>query len=170
MGSTFGALELRAIRPSTVQTWLRGRQEQCAASYVRVMLANLSAILSAAVDDGLIATNPCASRSVRAPKVEQGRVVPWTAEQVATVVEAHPARYRALPVVAAGCGLRQGEAFGLRVSDVDFLRRRVLVRQQVKLVGGRPVIAPPKGGKSREVPLPDSVAVAIAERLREHKK
>lgn len=165
---SFGKLELRSIRPSTVQAWLRGRQAECSARYVRVMLANLSAILSAAVEDGLIARNPCSSRSVRAPKPDQGRIVPWTAEQVAAVVAAHPARYRAVPIVAAGLGLRQGEAFGLRVEDVDFLRRRVLVRQQVKIVRSRLVFAPPKGGKSREVPLPDVVGLALAEHLRQY--
>lgn len=163
---TFGKLELKAIRPSTVQAWLRDRQAHCAATHVRVLLANLSTILSAAVDDGLLARNPCESRSVRAPKVEQNKVVPWTADQVAAVVDAHPERYQAVPVVAAGCGLRQGEVFGLRVEDVDFLRRKVLVRQQVKLVKSRPVIAPPKGGKTREVPLPDAVAEAISEQVR----
>lgn len=157
---TFGTLELRSIRPSTVQAWLRGRQAECAPRYVRVMLANLSGVLSAAAEDGLISRNPCAARSVRAPSVEQRRIVPWTAEIMAAVVGAHPGRYRAVPVVAAGCGLRQGETFGLRVEDVDFLRRRVLVRQQVKIVGGRLLLAPPKGGKSREVPLPDAVGVA----------
>lgn len=163
---TFGKLELKAIRPSTVQAWLRDRQAHCAATHVRVLLANLSTILSAAVDDGLLARNPCESRSVRAPKVEQNRVAPWTVDQVAAVVDAHPERYQAVPVVAAGCGLRQGEVFGLRVEDVDFLRRKVLVRQQVKLVKSRPVIAPPKGGKTREVPLPDAVAEAISEQVR----
>lgn len=163
---TFGKLELKAIRPSTVQAWLRDRQAHCAATHVRVLLANLSTILSAAVDDGLLARNPCDSRSVRAPKVEQNLVVPWTADQVAAVVDAHPERYQAVPVVAAGCGLRQGEVFGIRVEDVDFLRRKVLVRQQVKIVESRPVIAPPKGGKTREVPLPDAVAEAIAEQVR----
>ncbi len=142
------------------------RQAKCAPTHVRVLLANFSTILSAAVDDGLLARNPCDSRSVRAPKVEQRRIVPWTAEQVAAVVETHPDRYRSVPLVAAGCGLRQGEVFGLRVEDVDFLRRRVLVRQQVKLVKSRPVIAPPKGGKTREVPLPDAVAEAISEQVR----
>ncbi len=163
---TFGKLELRAIRPSTVQAWLRDRQAHCAATHVRVLLANLSTILSAAVDDGLLARNPCDSRSVRAPKVEQNLVVPWTADQVAAVVDAHPERYQAVPVVAAGCGLRQGEVFGLRIEDVDFLRRKVLVRQQVKIVKSRPMIAPPKGGKTREVPLPDAVAEAISEQVR----
>jgi integrase len=163
---TFAGTELRAIRPSTVQAWLRGRQETCAPSFVRVMLANLSAILGAAVEDGLIVTNPCRASSVKAPAADHGRIVPWTGERVEAVVAAHPERYRAVPIVAAGCGLRQGEVFGLAVDAVDFLRRRLVVRQQVKLVAGKPVLAPPKGGKTREVPLPDVVAVAVAEHLR----
>lgn len=36
----------------------------------------------------------------------------------------------------------------------------------MKIVGGRPTIAPPKGRREREVPLPDVVAVAPAEHLR----
>ncbi|MGH9155786.1 MAG: tyrosine-type recombinase/integrase [Acidimicrobiales bacterium] len=162
----FGNVEIRHIRPSMVQAWLRDRQERAAPRSVRVLLANLSGILGAAVEDGLIARNPCASKAVRAPAVEQDRIIPWTLERVVAVVAAHPARWRALPLVATGCGLRQGEVFGLRVEDVDFLRHRVLVRQQVKLLGGRPMIAPPKGRKTREVPLPEMVAAALAEHLR----
>jgi hypothetical protein len=71
-----GNIELRHLRPSTIQSWLRGRQEECAPSYVRVLLANLSSVLGAALDDGLIAANPCQSPSVKAPKVERRRVVP----------------------------------------------------------------------------------------------
>ena len=52
------------------------------------------------------------------------------------------------------------------MQDVDFLRRRLHVEQQVKMLRGRPVIAPPKGGKRRTVPLPDHVAAQISERLR----
>jgi integrase len=42
------------------------------------------------------------------------------------------------------------------------------VRKQVKLVGGQLVLAPPKGGKVREVPLPEHVALEIAEHLRKY--
>ena len=89
-------------------------------------------------------------------------------ERVNAVIATHPERYHAVPVVAAGAGLRQGEVFGFRVEDVDFLGRRLHVRLQVKLLGGRPTIAPPKYGKERDVPLADIVAISLAERLRAH--
>ena len=67
--------------------------------------------------------------------------------------------------VAAGCGLRQDEVFGLAVGDVDFLRGVVHVRRQGKGLGGRQVYAPPKGRKMRDVPLPESVALDLAAHL-----
>ena len=56
------------------------------------------------------------------PKVEAQHVEPWPVAQVAAVIDALPRRYRTVGVAAAGCGLRQGEVFGLRVGDIDFLR------------------------------------------------
>ena len=46
---------------------------------------DLSAILSAAVEDDLIPRNPCASRAVRAPAVDQSLVIPWPVDQVQSV-------------------------------------------------------------------------------------
>ena len=162
-----GDLELRQVKPSTIQTWLRGRvQAGCAPSHVRVVLTNLTSIFAAAVDDGLIATNPCRSPSVKPPRQDRRLVEPWTVEQVRSIIDAHPDRYTALIALAGGCGHRQGEVLGVTVDDVDFLRRTVHVRQQVKLVKGRMVLAPPKGGRERSVPLPDAVSVQLAEHVR----
>ena len=68
--------------------------------------------------------------------------------------------------VGAGLGLRQGEIFGLAATDIDWLRRVVHVRRQVKIVGAWQVFAPPKRGKERDVPLPESVALRLAAHLR----
>ncbi|MGH8946590.1 MAG: tyrosine-type recombinase/integrase [Acidimicrobiia bacterium] len=165
---TLGELELRNLRPSTIQAWVRGRQTEVAPSYVRLLLTNLSTILSAAVEDGLIGVNPATVSSVKPPRVDRRRVVPWTVESVQSVVEAHPSEFRAVPVLGAGCGLRQGEIFGLPIENVDFLRRVVHVRQQLRRIGRETVLALPKGGREREVPLPDVVSVALAEHLRIH--
>ena len=105
---------------------------------------------------------------MKLPSRERAKVVPWSFERVESVIDALPERYRALGVIAAGCGLRQGEGFGLRVCDIDFLRRQVHVEQQVRLLGTRLELAPPKRKKTRTVPLPDSVAVELAEHLRRY--
>ncbi|CAN5874342.1 hypothetical protein BH23ACT5_BH23ACT5_09980 [soil metagenome] len=161
-----GNTELRAVRPSTVQAWLRNRQAVLAASYVRLLLANLSTILQAAVEDRVIASNPATVSSVKAPRVDRRQVVPWTTERVHAVIDGHPADLAGVAVVAAGCGLRQGEAFGLEVDAVDFLGRAVRVVQQLRRVGRATEVALPKGGRTREVPLPDVVAVVLAEHMR----
>jgi len=162
-----GGRQLRDLRPSIIQAWVRRLQGDLAPTYVRVIFANVSSVLSAAVDDGLIARNPCRASSVKAPRAGVRKVEPWPVERVAAVVEALPPRYRAVGAVAAGCGLRQGEVFGLRVRDIDFLRRRIAVEQQVKLLHGRVAIDLPKGGKTRTVPLPDTIAIELSEHLRQ---
>jgi integrase len=126
------------------------------------VFANLSA---AAVDDGAIAGNPCRVGSVKPPAPDRRKVLPWSAGRVAAVAAALPDRYQAVMAVAAGLGLRQGECFGLAVDDVNFLRGVVHVRRQVRILASRLVFAPPKAGKTRDVPLPESVALRLAAHL-----
>lgn len=150
---------LGTIRPSHVQAWDRALQQQnVAPTYRRVLFANLSAIFSAAVDDERIAKNPCRAASVRPPRLVARKVTPWSREQVLAIRQALPARYRVVATIAAGCGLRQGEVFGLAVDDLEFLGRTPHVVRQVKIVRGRLVLALPKGRKTRDIPLPDTVA------------
>jgi hypothetical protein len=70
--------------------------------------------------------------------------------------------------LAAGTGVRQGEAFGLPVDRVDFLRRRIMIdRQLVLLPREAPVLAPPRADASRRiVPLPQALLDGLAEHLR----
>lgn len=161
----FGSTPLAQIQSVPVQRWVRDLQDQLAPSYVRLIVGTLSAVLTSAVEDGLIASNPCKSASVRLPSVPPRRFHPWPIDQILDVIDAHPRRYRALAAVAAGCGLRQGECFGLRVQDVDFLKREIHVRQQIRIVESRPQPALPKYGRTRAVPLPDWVAQELAAHL-----
>lgn len=156
----FGDVELRAIGPAAVQSWGRKLQQRgLAETYRRTIFANVSAVFTAAVDDERLRRNPCAARSVTRPRGEYPKIAPWTPESVVGVRSSLGERYRLALAFGAGCGLRQGEAFGVGLDDVrgDVLR----VARQVKLVGGRFVFAPPKHGKEREVPLPKSVADAF---------
>lgn len=94
-------------------------------------------------------------------------MVPLTTDEVGRVRDAMPERLRALVTFAAGTGLRQGEALGVTVDRLDFLRRVVTVdRQLVTVTGVRPVFGPPKTTASvRTVPLPQVVVDAMAAHL-----
>jgi integrase len=157
---------LAAITTSAVKGWL-GRLDASPAT-VRVLVALLSSILAAAAEDGRIVKNPCRARTVKAPKPEKRRVVPWSADQVAAARAALPPRWQAMTDAGAGLGLRISEATALAVEDVDFLRRVVHVRRAVKRVRGRLVFGPPKGGKERTVVLAGTTAVALSEHIRQH--
>lgn len=101
------------------------------------------------------------------PKPRRAKVEPISTETVRTITSALPKQYRALATLAAGTGLRQGEAFGLTVDRVDFLRRRVTIDRQLTTVTGRaPEFGPPKTTSSvRTVPLPTVVVDALAVHL-----
>lgn len=157
-------LDRLAGSPGTIQSWLRNLK--LAPSTQAACLGTLSAIFSMAVDNKKVASNPCDARSVKAPSLPKRKVVPLEAAQRAALRAALPERYRAMEEAGSLCGLRQGEIFGLGLDDIDFLRRTVHVRRQVKLVGGRLVFALPKRSKTRDVPLPGPAAEAFSEHIK----
>ncbi|MGA4541332.1 tyrosine-type recombinase/integrase [Uniformispora flossi] len=162
----FGDMEMRAVRPSTIQQVVKRMDASgLGPSTIRDILSTLSSIFNIAVEDGVVTKNPCRSKVVKPPTLSRRKAQPWPVADVLAVTEALPERYRSLPVEAFGCGLRQGEAFGLAVDDVDFLRREMHVRRQVKIVEGKLVFALPKGGKTRTVPLPEEVANRLSLQL-----
>ncbi|TDQ04676.1 tyrosine-type recombinase/integrase [Labedaea rhizosphaerae] len=164
-----GSTNIDALRPGDLRDWLRELQEKgLAASYRQVLFIHVQTILNAAVDDQRIRKNPCSASSVQKPQIPPRKVVPWTAERVQAVREAMSERYRLTVTLGAGLGLRQGEVFGLAVDDVDFEDNTVHVLRQVKIVGGKPCFGPPKRGKTRDVPLPASVARKIRAHMKAH--
>jgi integrase len=163
--------QLGKIKPGTIQAWLRSLDSAgqdggpIAETTKLVTFAHVNAALNAAAADELIGKNPCRSPSVRKPKPDARKIVPWSRAWVMKMRAELPERYRVFVPLGSGVGLRQGEAFGLAVEDVDFLRGWVTVQRQVKIVGGRLVFALPKGRKVRTVPLPSTVRDELAAHL-----
>jgi integrase len=160
-----GTIELSALRPHHIREL--DRRLQVAGlfpTFRAVVFANISAILNAAVDDERIAKNPCHAQTLRPPKTGPSKVVPFTRDQVRTLRGNFQERYAVAVDLGAGCGMRQGEILGLSVDDIDFDRGVIHVVRQIKIVGNRLVFGLPKGRKTRDVPLPSSVAT----RLRAH--
>ena len=152
---------LKEIQPSTIQTWLRGL-DGLAPTYRRVLYSNVSTVFTAAVDDKLIQQNPCTAKSVRRPKLDPKKVVPWTLDRVLAVQAKLPDRFALVVALGAGLGLRQGEIFGLSIDDLDLEKNEVSVQRQIKVRNGNKLIfGLPKGRKTRTVPLPSVVLEAI---------
>ena len=160
-----GDRPLSSILPSDLKAMLKRLSGDLSPATVSVLYRHVSAIFKAAVLDRRLPSSPCAGVSV--PKPRKPKVQPISTETVRAIIEAVPQQYRALVVLAAGTGLRQGEAFGLTVDRVDFLRRRITVDRQLVTVSGRaPTFGPPKTEASvRVVPLPAVVADELAAHL-----
>ncbi|MFF0112104.1 tyrosine-type recombinase/integrase [Streptomyces prasinus] len=158
-----GSRPLDSFRPEHIRGLVSTLERDPAVSggYARNIYGDVRAVLSAAVDDGLLPRNPCSAKSVRPPAAEPRRVVPWLPSQVLAVRARLPERYRSMVDMGAGCGLRQGEIVGLAEDALDFESGTLRVVRQVKLIRGKAVFAPPKCNKERDVPLPSSVADAL---------
>ena len=160
-----GKRPLVSVLPSDVQALVKRLSLTLSPATVGVAHRIVSTIFKSAVADRRIASSPCLG--TRLPKVEKRKVEPISTEQVHALIEAVPERYRALVLLAAGSGMRQGEVFGLTVDRVDFLRRSLTVDRQLVGISGRvPYFGPPKTAASvRVIPLPTVVVDALAAHL-----
>ncbi len=166
----FGDIFLADITHDVVRNWLewmrdKGGKRIMSATYRRQQFDMLCAILSAAVEEGLITVNPCKARSIKPPKIERRKIVPWTEKKMWAIRDALPAVYRIVIPLGAGLGLRQMELLALSPDDIDRGKGEVHVVRQIKWVDKIPVYAPPKGGKARVVPIGDGVLAAVDEHM-----
>jgi len=119
---------------------------------VHTVYAVLRSLMQSAVEDQLISANPCSR--VPLPRLDKRVVVPLTADAISSLAAAMPARYEVAVWLAAGAGLREGEALGLTVPRVEFLARRLVVVEQMQ----NKTLSPLKTRASRRViPVDDLV-------------
>lgn len=162
-----GARQIVTIRRSDIQSLVKQLEQSLAPTTVETVYRHVAAVFRAAVGDQLIATSPC--HEIKLPKTNPAKVSPLEVSTVDTISSTIDPRFRALVILAAGTGMRQGECFGLTVDRVKFLEKRIIVDRQrnpqqnvAELFG--PVKTP---ASNRTIPLPEVVAVALSEHLRE---
>lgn len=165
-----GDRPIAAIRTSGVQAFVAAAGAVLAPSTLKVAYSVVVTIFHAATRDKVIASSPCEGVNLPDSTRRRREVQPPELDVVDRVAELLPARFRAAVDLVCGSGLRQGEAFGLEVERIDFLRRRELdVVQQMKSLTGRArFLAPPKTPESeRTVPLAQVTLDAMAAHLAE---
>ncbi|MCU7703231.1 tyrosine-type recombinase/integrase [Streptomyces albidoflavus] len=156
-----GARSMAAIRRNDIQVLFKHLSDQLGPGSVRNVYDVLVRVMTAAVDDKVIASSPC--RRITLPAMPDEEVTPPTVAQVEATARVMPPYIRAAIVTLAGSGLRIGELLGLKVSDVDFKAGTIRVDRQ-RLQSGK--IGPPKTAKSRRtVPVGEVVTDALLAHL-----
>lgn len=123
--------------------------------------AALRVALQAAVDDGVVAHNVAATYP--APRMTHRSKVILDTEQVAQLLDAAEGPMRALFVLAATVGMRQGELLALRWGDVDLAARRLTVRASLQrgYDGGLEVSTPKTAAGVRSFVMPAMAVEAL---------
>ncbi|MFI9008834.1 tyrosine-type recombinase/integrase [Actinosynnema sp. NPDC053489] len=130
-----GAHRLHKLQPEHLEKLYRTIMKQktkfgptTSAATAHQVHRTIRAALNVAVRRKHLTDNPVLE--AKAPKVEEIEVEPYTVEQVKALLEAaQQRRNSARWAIALALGLRQGEALGLRWSDVNLKVRTLTVRR-----------------------------------------
>ncbi len=155
----WGAVAVSDLRRTAVQSWISALGEAYSATTVARAHGVLASLMDDAVDDRRVLAN--VARGVNLPRKVRREHVYLTHTQVAALAAA-AGRHETLVLVFAYCGLRWGEAAGLRVRDVDTLRRRLTIQQNAVEVGSKIIVGTPKTHERRSVPFPGFLVEGLA--------
>jgi integrase len=154
---------MSSITPLDIKGVVDEMATKLAPDTVRTNLAVIRAVFNAAVEAEILGRSPV--QAVRIAKAESRDRPTLTMEEILRLAYAMGDRYRALVLVGAVLGLRWSEAIGLRVCNVDFLRRSITVSQTISEVEGRLNVAPTKSRTSRRTM---SVPQFVIDELEQH--
>ncbi len=97
------------------------------------------------------------------------RVQPASLEELQTIVEELPNRYKLMALLAGWCAMRFGELAELRRGDIDLSAKRVKIRRGVVRVDGEFIVGPPKSDAGvRDVAIPPHLVPLVKDNLSDH--
>jgi integrase len=158
---TLGDLPLTSINPVVVRGWHANLGKVGTPTLRAHAYALLRSILTSAVEEGAIPSNPCHIRGAGVSK-RVHRIEPLSLDQLATLVAAMPERLQAMVLLAAWCRLRFGELTELRRSDLDLTNGRIKIRRAVVRANGAIIVDSPKSDAgTRDVAIPPHLVPAL---------
>jgi integrase len=161
-----GDRAIGSLTPADIRRLVAKWSEHLAPRSVRRIYGALRAAFNYAVEVDRLARTPC--RGIHLPSVEPATATVPDPVQLLDLADAIDPKYSAMVWLGVVLGLRWGEVAGLRVANVDLLRKTVTVAEQVtRGVGGAGVIGPPKSAASRRT---ISIPSELADELSAHMK
>ncbi len=167
---TFGEVPIDRIDAADVNTWYDtvapGRETIRSQSY-----SLLRTIFNTAVAERpqpLIPYNPAHIRGAgNTSRIHKVR--PASLQELETIVEELPPRYRLMALLAAWCAMRLGELTELRRGDLDLRDSRVKIRRAVVRADGQYIVGLPKTDAGiRDVAIPPHLLPEVRAHLEEH--
>lgn len=156
----WGMWQVGAVGRRDVQDWVYALHEEgLAPRTVDTVYGRLRGFYAWCVTEGHVPVSPC--QNVTLPRGHNKEHLYLSPAEVRALLEHMHPHYRLLTEFLVTTGLRFGEAAELRVKDLDLGRRRANVNRAVT----RGVVGVPKSYKRRSVPLTESVAAQLAERV-----
>ena len=171
----FADTSMKAIRRSHVEAWVKTMSGELAASTIKTRYVIVRSVFRAAVGDKAIAADPSEGITLpRRRKAEASMRIPTIDEVGQLLAHSDSTRvstrkgFRAYVALCAFAGLRLGEAAGVQVGDIDFLRRQLTVTRQLQRDGSTYAVRPPKYGSERVIHLPDELVTILSEHVAAH--
>jgi integrase len=165
-----GGYPLASLNHQLVQNWAGALSKTQGPASVRKIVNVLSGALQMAIKDGRLPANP--AHGLNLPKVSKPSKRYLTHAEVRDLADAVDALgrgiyrgqsngYGLLVLVLAYCGLRWGEASGLRVKDIDFKRGRPEIQHTIVEIDGIQIDSEPKDYEARSIPVPATILAEL---------
>ena len=122
LSPALGSIAISNLRPARVRSWYATALVD-KPTMRRHAYQLLHAICATAVEDDLLASNPCRIKGATAVKNRRDPVVPTT-DELAIIAEKVAPKWKAYVLISAWCGLRFGEATELRRKDLHHAHQR----------------------------------------------
>jgi integrase len=164
---TFGNMRLGDVDRAQIKDLLaQKRMASLSKNTVRLIRATISVMLAEAMDADIISTNPAALTRRRGQK-RAGSITtadrkesmrPFSEIELSALLDAcRDHHYFPLFLLLARTGMRPGEAFALKWTDLDFNKREILIERA--LSGGQ--VLSTKTGETRRVHMSQELAATL---------
>jgi integrase len=156
----FRGKELSTITPRDVHAVVYNPEKEAAWYTRKTVLKIIKRIFTMAVDDGIIRHNPALKVSVKVPQVRQA-VLNKTEVDI-LLKKARSVEHRFYPIWATALltGMRSGELYALKWSDVDLESGKIYV---VRAWNSKNGTGPTKTAQNRVVPISASLKELLSE-------
>ncbi|MDO9455248.1 site-specific integrase [Nocardioides sp.] len=164
---TFGRVPIDEITVDSVNDWYDAMSPDRAAQRAHAY-SLLRTILGTAASDRpspLIPFNPAHIRGAGNVKPAH-KVRPASLDELETLIDNLPGKYKLMALFAAWCAMRFGELAELRRSDIDVKRKLIRIRRGVVRVRGKMIVGPPKTDAGiRDISIPPHLMPAVEAHL-----